>query len=149
MRGVDQRLIVTVPFVAHLLGGAMLAVAYSVAPVEFTDGQLEFILLVGYLGPTVAMGLIWMRNYVYGAPLLFGSAIAGCWFVIYFFLVNDNPANVAAVSGDGAGAYLYATIVVIVGSLLTAGAGAWLWYRESDGFRSAIDRVVRPPESSE
>ncbi|GAB3025878.1 hypothetical protein [Natronobiforma cellulositropha] len=145
----DQRLIVTVPYVAHLVGGAMLAVAYSVASVQFTDGQLEFIVLVGYLGPTVAMGLVWLRNYVYGAPLLFASAIAGWWFVLYFFLINDNPANVAAVGGDGASAYLYATIAVLVTSLLTAGVGAWLWYRESDGFRSAVDRVIRPPDSSE
>ncbi|WP_242695497.1 hypothetical protein [Halomontanus rarus] len=145
----DQRLIVTVAYIFHAVGGAMLAIAATVASVEFTDGQLEFMILVGYLGPTAGIGLVWVKNYAYGAPLLFGSAASGCWFAVYFFFVNENPANVAAVTGDGAGAYQSAMIAVVVGSLVTAGAGVWLWYRESAAFRDAIDGVVRPSDSSE
>lgn len=125
----------------------MLAIAATVASVEFTEGQLEFMILVGYLGPTAGIGLVWVKNYAYGAPLLFGSAASGCWFAIYFFFVNENPANVTAVTGDGAGAYQSAMVAVVVGSLVTAGAGVWLWYRESDGFRDAVDGVVRPSNS--
>lgn len=146
---VDQRLVVTVPFITHLVCGAMLALAYSMASVQFTQGQLEFLVIVGYVTPLAAMGLIWVKNYVYGAPLLFGSAIANCWFSVYFFLVHENPVNVFWVSGDGASAYTAAVVAVVMGSLLTAGTGVWLWYRESDGFRSTVDGIVRPPDSRE
>ncbi|MFP9059152.1 hypothetical protein ACLI4R_01330 [Natrialbaceae archaeon A-chndr2] len=143
----DRRLIVTAAFMTHLLGGGMLAIAQSTAGVNFTEGQLEFLVLIGYGGPLIAMGLIWLKNYAYGAPLLFATTTANCWFVIYFFLIHDNPANVGAVSGPGSGAYLYATIAVVVGSLVSAVAGLWLWYGTSDGFRSAVDDLVRPSET--
>ncbi|MFP8956204.1 hypothetical protein ACLI4Y_05710 [Natrialbaceae archaeon A-CW3] len=143
----DRRLIVTVPFAAHLLGGGMLALAQSVAAVSFTESQLEFLILVGYLSPLVGMALIWLKNYDYGAPLLAGSAVTTCWFVVYFFLIHNNPANVASVTGSGSGAYTASVIAVVVGSLTTAGAGFWLWYRENEWFRSTVDGVLRPSES--
>ncbi|MFP9193494.1 hypothetical protein [Natronosalvus vescus] len=143
----DRRLIVTVPFVVHLLGGGMFALSQSMATVSFTESQVEFLVLVGYLAPLVGMALIWLKNYDYGAPLLAGSAAATCWFVVYFFLLHDNPANVASVTGSGSGSYTASVIGVVVGSLATAGAGFWLWYRENDWFRSTVDGVLRPSES--
>lgn len=145
----DRRLIVTVAFIAHFIGGALFAIAASVTDATLTDGQLEFVVIVGYLIPTLAMGLLWMRNYVYGAPLLVGSTLSTGWFVVYFFLIQDNPANVAAVTGEGAVAYLAAVVAVVVGSLLTALVGLWAWYAESEEFRSRVDRVIRPPDYRE
>lgn len=133
-------------FATHLLGGAMLVVARTVAPVEFGAGQLEFLVLVGYVAPVIAMVLVWAKNYVYGAPLLVGATAANAWFVIYFTVVHDNPANIWQVADS---AYTNAITVVVIGSLVVAGVGTWLWYAESEGFRSTVDRIVYPPEESE
>ncbi len=145
----DQRLIVTAGFVAHLVGGGMLAISVSVADVSFTEGQLEFLVLVGYLTPAVAMGLIWAKNYAYGAPLLFLTTGSTAWFAVYTFYVHDGSATVWAVTGDGAGAYLYSSVAVVVGSLTAAGVGFWLWYRESPRLRAMFRRAIRPSNARE
>lgn len=136
-------------FVAHAVGGGLLAVSQVVTSVELGDGQLEFLVLVGYLGPLIAIGLVWMKNYAYGAPLLTASAAAGCWFALYFFFVHESPSNVAVVTGEGSTAYAASAVAVVIGSLVAALAGAWLWYRESDSFRSVVDRAIRPPDARE
>lgn len=143
----DQRLIVTVPFVVHLIAGVLFAVAYAATDAAFTAGQLEFLVAVGYVGTFVAMGLIWLRNHVRGAPLLVGCAGAACWFSVYFLFVHDNPANALAVTGEGATAYPTAAAAVILGFLGLTAAGCWLWYRESERFRATVDGFVRPPDS--
>lgn len=143
----DQRLIVTTPFLIYLALCGLFGIALSTADAPLTQGQPVFIAIVGLLGPLVAIGLIWARNYGYGAPVLVSTTLTNAWFVTYFFFVHDNPANVFAVSGDGSAALLMSTVGVVVGSLFTAGVGCWLWYRESPGFRSAIDQLVGPSDA--
>lgn len=143
----DQRLIVTTPFLIYLVLCGLFALGLSTVDAPLTQGQPAFLAVVGLLGPLVALGLIWVRNYAYGAPVLVSTTLTNAWFVVYFFFVHDNPGNVFAVSGDGSTAYLGATVGLIAGSLFTAGAGCWLWYRESPGFRSAIDRLVGPSDA--
>lgn len=133
-------------FVAYLVGSGLFAVAQSVAAVEFTDGQAEFLVLIGVLGPIVAMVLVWAKNYRYGAPLLVATTATTGWFSLYFFAVHDNPANVSNVAR---GAYTYAVVAIVFVSVVTGAVGAWLWYVENEGFRSAVDRVIFPPESRE
>ncbi|WP_312909001.1 hypothetical protein [Natronosalvus caseinilyticus] len=145
----DRRLIVTMAFTGYLVGGALFAIAQSAAGVTYTESQVEFIVLVGYLGPLLAMGFVWVKNYGYGAPLLVGTTATTCWFVVYFFFVHDNPANVGAVTGDSAGAYTASVVAVVALSLVTALTGTWLWYCESDGFREAVDDVIRPTDARE
>ena len=141
----DQRLIVTAALVAHLVAGAMLGLAASVADVPYSVGQVEFLVIVGYVTPLAGLGLVWARSYVYGAVLLTCSAIANGWFVAHFGFVGPSPTNVAAVDGSASAAYLYATVAVFLASLVLAGTGAWLWYRESEGFRTVVHDFVRPP----
>ncbi|WP_440772760.1 hypothetical protein [Natronorubrum sp. DTA28] len=143
----DIRLIVTVPVVAYFTVLGLFAVAQSTVGATFTEGQPAFLLVVGLLGPLLAFALIWLKNYVYGAPVLVATLVPNAWFVCYFFLVHDNPANVFAVSGDGAAAYLASVVGVVANSIILAGVGCWLWYRESPQFRDAVDRIVRPPAS--
>ncbi|MFC4541717.1 hypothetical protein ACFO5R_07230 [Halosolutus amylolyticus] len=145
----DQRLIVTVPVVVYLGTLVLFAAARSIVGAPLTEGQPAFIAIVGVIGPLTALGLIWLRNYTYGAPVLVSSMLTTVWFVTYFFFLHDNPANAFAVAGEGALAFLMATFSVVATSLVTAGVAFWLWYRESPGFRSAIDGVVRPPETSD
>jgi len=141
---VDQRLIATTPFLVYLALCGLFGLALSTVEAPLTQGQPAFIAIVGLFVPLVAIGLIWAKNYAYGAPLLVSSMVATAWFVAYFFFVHDNPANALAVSGTGATAFLAATIGVVAGSLVTAGVGCWLWYRESPGFRSAVDEFRGP-----
>lgn len=141
----DTRLIVTVPFAAYLTVLGLFALAQSTVDVTFTEGQPAFLVVVGVIGPLIAFGLIWLKNYVYGAPLLVSSLLPNAWFVGYFFFVHDNPANVFAVSGGAA--YLMATIGIVANSIILAGVGCWLWYRESPQFRAAVDRFIHPPAS--
>lgn len=143
----DQRIIVTTPFLVYLALCGLFGLAQSMVAAPLTQGQPAFIAIVGLLGPLIAIGLIWVQNYAYGAPVLVSTMLTNAWFVVYFFFIHDNPANVFAVSGDGATAFLAATIGLIAGSLLTAGVGSWLWYRESPGFRSAIDQLVGPSDT--
>ncbi|QLK26064.1 hypothetical protein HYG81_00045 [Natrinema zhouii] len=140
----DQRIIVTTPFLVYLAFCGLFGLALSTVAAPLTQGQPAFIAIVGLVGPLVAIGLIWVRNYAYGAPVLVSTMLTNAWFVVYFFFIHDNPGNVFAVSGDGSTAYLAATAGLIAGSLFTAGVGCWLWYCESPGFRSAIDRLVGP-----
>ncbi|MFB1063904.1 hypothetical protein [Natrinema sp. H-ect4] len=145
----DQRLIVTTPFLIYLVLCGLFGIGLSTVDAPLTQGQPAFIAIVGLLGPLVAIGLIWARNYAYGAPVLVSTLLTNAWFVVYFFFIHDNPANVFAVSGDGSTAYLTATLGMIAGSLLTAGVGCWLWYHESPGFRSAIDRLLEPTDTKQ
>jgi len=144
---VDRRLIVTVAFVGYALGLAALAVATVAAAVEFTEAQPTFLSLVGVATPLAGLSLIWVGNYVYGAPLFAVSTAATAWFVGYFFLVHDNPASVGAVPGDLAAAYRYAAVMAVLGATVAALVGTWLWYRESPGFRSLVDGVIEPPSA--
>ncbi|QCS42746.1 hypothetical protein [Natrinema versiforme] len=143
----DQRIIVTTPFLVYLALCGLFGLAQSTVEAPLTQGQPAFIAIVGLVGPLVAIGLIWARNYAYGAPVLVSTMLTNAWFVTYFFFLHDNPANVFAVSGDGSTAFLASTIGLIAGSLLTAGVGCWLWYRESPGFRSAVDNLVGPSDA--
>lgn len=143
----DQRIIVTTPFLVYLGLCGLFGLAQSMVDAPFTQGQPVFIAIVGLLGPFVAIGLIWVRNYGYGAPVLVSTMLTNAWFVVYFFFVHDNPSNVFAVGGDGATAYLATTVGLVACSLLTAGIGCWLWYRESADFRSAVARLVEPSRS--
>ncbi|WP_226006515.1 hypothetical protein [Natrinema salinisoli] len=143
----DQRLIATTPFILYLALCGLFGIALSTADAPLTQGQPAFIATVGLVGPLVAIGLIWAQNYSYGAPVLVSTMLTNAWFVTYFFFIHDNPANVFAVSGTGATALLAGTVGLIAGSLLTAGVGCWLWYRESPGFRSAIHRLVGPSDA--
>lgn len=145
----DRRLIVTSAFTAYVVAGALFALGASVTDATFTEGQLEFVVVVGYLLPTLALGLVWLRNYAYAAPLLAGSALATSWFVTYFFVLEDNPANVAAVSGDGASAYLASVVGLVAASLVIALVALWVWYAEIETFRTRVDRVLRPAEDRE
>jgi len=127
----------------------LFGIGLSTVDAPLTQGQPAFIAIVGLLGPLVAIGLIWARNYAYGAPVLVSTLLTNAWFVVYFFFHSRQPANVFAVSGDGSTAYLTATLGMIAGSLLTAGVGCWLWYHESPGFRSAIDRLLEPTDTKQ
>lgn len=140
----DTRLIVTVPFVAYLAILGLFGLALSTVDAPFTEGQPGFIVVVGVLGPLVAFGLIWLKNYAYGAPLLVAMLLPNAWFVSYFFFVHDNPANAFAVTGEGSTAYLTATGGLVATSLIVAGVACWLWYRESPQFRAAVDRFIHP-----
>ncbi|MFC6768950.1 hypothetical protein [Natrinema soli] len=140
----DQRLIVTTPFLIYLVLCGLFGMGLSTVDAPLTQGQPAFIAIVGLLGPLVAIGLIWAHNYAYGAPVLVSTLLTDAWFVVYFFFIHDNPANVFTVTGDGSTAYLAATGGMIAGSLFTAGVGCWLWYCESPGFRSAVDHLVSP-----
>jgi len=144
---VDQRLILTVPFIGHLTSGLLFVLAAATVEVEFTEGQPEFIALVTYFVPLFAFFLIWLKNYEYGTPLLVGSTLVSAWFIVYFFFVHENPGNVAAVSSDGATVYVSAIVSMLVTCLVVAGIGLLIWYGEDDRFRSAVDRVIRPPSS--
>ena len=143
----DIRLIVTVPVVAYVIVLGLFAAAQSMVGATFTEGQPAFLAVVGLFGPLLAFTLIWLKNYAYGAPLLVVSLLPNAWFVCYFFLIHDNPANVFAVSGNGSAAYLASVVGVVANSIILAGVGCWLWYRESPQFRDAVDRVIRPPAS--
>ncbi|WP_254764035.1 hypothetical protein [Natrinema marinum] len=145
----DQRIIVTTPFLVYLALCGLFGLAQSTVNAPLTQGQPAFLAVVGLLGPLVGIGLIWARNYGYGSPVLVSTMLTTAWFVTYFFFVHDNPGNVFAVSGDGAAAYLTATVGLIACSLLTAAGGCWLWYRESPGFRSAIERLVGPSDANQ
>ncbi|OLZ41061.1 hypothetical protein A6E15_08700 [Natrinema saccharevitans] len=140
----DQRLIATTPFLVYLALCGLFWLAQSTVEAPLTLGQPAFLATVGLFVPLLAVGLIWIRNYAYGAPLLVSSMVATAWFVTYFFFVHDNPANALAVSGTGATAFLTATIGVVSGAVVTAGVGCWLWYRESPSFRSAVDELRGP-----
>ena len=102
----DIRLIVTVPVVAYVTVLGLFATAQSMVGATFTEGQPAFLAAVGLFGPLFAFMLIWLKTYAYGAPLLVVSLLPNAWFVCYFFLIHDNPANVFAVSGNGAAASL-------------------------------------------
>ena len=143
----DIRLIVTVPVVAYVIVLGLFATAQLMVGATFTEGQPAFLAVVGLFGPLFAFMLIWLKNYAYGAPLLVVSLLPNAWFVCYFFLIHDNPANVFAVSGNGAAAYLASVVGVVANSVILASVGCWLWYRESPQFRDAVDRVTRPPAS--
>ena len=140
----DPRLIVTVPVLTYYVIMGLFALAQSTVDATFTQGQPAFLLVVGVIGPLVALGLIWLQNYVYGAPLLVGALLPTTWFVCYFFFVHDNPANVFAVGGEGAAAYLSATIGIVAMSVIASGVSCWLWYQVSPRFRTAVDRFIRP-----
>ena len=140
----DIRLIVTVPVVGYFAVLGVFALAQSTVGVAFTEGQPAFIALAGVLGPLLAFLLIWLENYRYGAPLLASSLLLNAWFVAYFFLVHDNPANAFAVSGSGAASYLTAVLGIVANSCIVAGVGCWLWYRKSEQFRAAVDRFIAP-----
>ncbi|ELY62183.1 hypothetical protein [Natronolimnohabitans innermongolicus] len=140
----DSRLIITAPFVAYLAILGLFAIAQSAAGATFSDGQPVFLLVVGVLCPLFAFGLIWMRNYRYGPPLLIATLLPNGWFVSYFFFVHDNSANVFAVSGDGALAYTTATAGIVLMSLIVIVVAGWLWYHESSRFRTAVDGFIRP-----
>uniref|UniRef100_A0A7D5L083 Uncharacterized protein n=1 Tax=Natrinema halophilum TaxID=1699371 RepID=A0A7D5L083_9EURY len=143
----DQRIIVTTPFLIYLALCGLFGLAQSMVGTSFTQGQPAFMAIVGFVGPSIAIGLIWVRNFAYGPPVLVSTMLTNAWFVTYFFFIHDNPANVFAVSGDGATAYLSASLGIVAGSLFTAAVGCWLWYRTSQGFRSAVDRLVGPSET--
>ena len=140
----DPRLIVTVPTLAYYVVMGLFALAQSSVGATFTQGQPAFLLVLGVVVPLVAFGLIWLRNYAYGAPLLVAALLPTAWFVSYFFFVHDNPANVFAVSGEGSAAYLTATLGIVATALIAAGVGCWLWYRTSPQFRNAVDRFLYP-----
>ncbi|NUB92124.1 hypothetical protein HTZ84_06950 [Haloterrigena sp. SYSU A558-1] len=140
----DPRLIVTVPVLTYYVIMGLFALAQSSVGATFTQGQPAFLLVVGVVGPLVALGLIWLRNYIYGAPLLVGALLPTAWFVCYFFFVHENPANVFAVGGEGSTAYLVATFGIVATSLIAAGVSCWLWYQVSPQFRTAVDRFIRP-----
>ena len=140
----DPRLIVTVPVLTYYVIMGLFALAQSTVDATFTQGQPAFLVVVGVLGPLFALGLIWLRNYVYGAPLLVAALLPTAWFVSYFFFVHDNPANAFAVSGEGSAAYLTATIGIVATALIAAGVSCWLWYRVSPQFRDAVDRFLYP-----
>ncbi len=127
----------------------LFSLAQSTVDVAFTDGQPAFMIVIGLLGPVTALGLIWLKNYAYGAPLLVLTVFSNAWFVSYFFFVHDNSANVFAASGDGAAAYMMSAVGLVATSLILGGVGCWLWYRESAQFRTAVDRFVRPSTGPE
>lgn len=140
----DPRLIVTVPVLTYYVIVGLFALAQSTVGATFTQGQPAFLLVVGVIGPLCALGLIWLQNYVYGAPLLVGALLPTAWFVCYFFFVHDNPANVFAVGGEGSTAYLTATIGIVAMAVIASGVSCWLWYQVSPQFRTAVDRFIRP-----
>ena len=140
----DPRLIVTVPALAYYVVLGLFALAQSTVGATFNQGQPAFLAVFGVVVPLVALGLIWLRNYVYGAPLLVAALLPTAWFVSYFFFVHDNPANAFAVSGEGATAYLTAAFGIVVTALIAAGVSSWLWYRVSPQFRDAVDRFLYP-----
>ncbi|WP_137290239.1 hypothetical protein [Natronorubrum halophilum] len=140
----DTRLIVTAPVTAYVAVLGLFALAQSTVGVTFTEGQPAFMIVIGLLGPVFALGLIWLKNYAYGAPLLVSAVLSNAWFVTYFFFVHDNSANVFAASGDGTTAYLMSAVGLVATSLILGGVGCWLWYRESAQFRTAVDRFIRP-----
>lgn len=142
----DQRIIVTTPVLLSLAFFGLFGVAQSMVDAPLTQGQPAFLAIVGVFGPLAAIGLIWARNYAYGAPALVASTVATAWFVTYFFFIHDNPANVFAVTGDATTAYLASTAGLVVALLFTAVGGCWLWYRESPGFRSMVDRLAGPSD---
>ena len=140
----DQRVIASAAFGIHLIIGGLFALAYSIVEPTFTEGQGEFLLGVGYLAPVVSLGLLWGKNYRFGAPFLAVSGIATCWFVSYLFLIHDNPASVMAVTGEGATAYGAAVIALMISSFGIALIGLWIWYHNNDVFKSLVDRVISP-----
>lgn len=145
----DNRLVVTVAYILHLAVGALFLLAVVVVDARFTEGQDHFIVVIGYMVPTIAIGLIWARNYAIGAPLLALAGGSTCWFSAYFFIVHDNESTILAISGDGATSYISATIALLISSFVITASGLWLWYNESDSFKSLVDGVIRPGESPE
>ena len=131
-------------FVAHLMAGVLLALAYLVADVAFTEGQGEFLVSVGYVAPTLALGMIWLKNYSLGAPIFVLSTISTSWYACYFFFLHDNPAGAFTATGEGSTAYAAAAVAVVVVSFTTSLVGCWLWYRESEGFRAVVDGLIQP-----
>lgn len=145
----DTRLIVTVPVTGYVVVLTLFALAGSTADVAYTEGQPAFLLVVGLFVPLLALGLIWLENYTYGAPLLVAATVLTAYFVGYFFLLHDNPANALSVTGAGAAAYLVSAIGIVAISLILAGMGTWLWYRTSEQFRTAVDRFIRAPPADD
>jgi len=88
---VDQRLIVTTPFLIYLVLCGLFGIGLSTVDAPLTQGQPAFIAIVGLLGPLVAIGLIWARNYAYGAPVLVSTLLTNAWFVVYFFSFTTTP----------------------------------------------------------
>lgn len=140
----DIRLVVTVPVLAYFTTLGLFAIAQSTVGATFTESQLPFLVVVGILGPVLAVGLIWIENFRYGAPLFVATLFPTAWFVAYFFLVHDNPANAFVVSGEGATAYLASVVGIIANAVILTGVGCWLWYRDSPQFRAVVDRLLDP-----
>ncbi len=85
---------------AHVVAGAIVAIAYAATDAAFVDGQGTFPFAVGYVGPTIALVLIWARNYVLGAPLYVAATVSTGRFALYFLFVHADPANPFAVGGS-------------------------------------------------
>ena len=60
----DQRLIVTTPFLIYLVLCGLFGIGLSTVDAPLTQGQPAFIAIVGLLGPLVAIGLIRDRKSV-------------------------------------------------------------------------------------
>lgn len=144
----DQRLIATVPVIIYVGTLGLFAAAQSIVGAPLAEGQPAFIAIVGVLGPLVGLGLIWVKNYAYGSPILVSTMVTTAWFLAIFFFVHDNPSNAFAATGEGALAYRMATFAVVVTSLVSATVAFWVWYRESPGLRSAIDSFLGPPNAN-
>lgn len=142
----DSRLIVTMVYIAHLFVGGMFVLSYQLADVPFADRQFEFLILVGYLGPTLALGLTWVRNYRLGSPMFAGTMAVTAWFVTYFFFIYSGTGSVWTAEGGAFVAYAVSGLTVVIVSTAGAIVGTWIWYREHEPFRAAVRRTVLPNE---
>ena len=144
----DQRVIVTAVFAIHLLVGGLFALAYITVDPVFDEGQGEFVLIVGYLAPIISLGLLWAKNYRFGAPFLTLCGGATAWFVGYLFVIHDNQASVFSVTGEGSIAYGAAIFALMITSFGLAIVGFWIWYRTNEAVKQFVDSVRNTGEST-
>ncbi|AGB15986.1 hypothetical protein Halru_1373 [Halovivax ruber XH-70] len=138
----DNRLVVTASFVAYLVAGSLVAIGAYAGGVSVSTDQTAFLAGVGVGGPLLGLVLLWVRNDGFGAALYVVSVIATLWYAGAVFVLGDDPASIAAASGDGATAYTIGLVVFLGIGLVSVLVGSWRWYRTSPGFRTVVDAVA-------
>lgn len=138
----DERLVLTSSFAAHLAGGGIYLASYVTSEASFAGSEHLFLLGVGYGVPLVALLLVWIRSYALGAGAYAVSTASASWYVGYYLVAGDGPAAVFNVGGDASRAYTAGVAVLLIGMLATTLVACWVWYRHSPGMRTIVDAAL-------
>ena len=126
----NDRFLVTVAIVAHLIVTLLHGRAHTELGVELSAWQQSFVIGVILIAPLIALVLMWTRFARLGLWLLVIAMAGSLMFGAYFHYVGLSPDHVSHLPpGDLQGLFRTTAMLLVVTEAFGVGVGLLVWRR--------------------